>query len=833
MFWMTPSVIATTLGTLVLALIYLYLYVRYRERYLRIWTVGWAFSVLRFSFQLLILFTGESSFLIIGNQVSSLVSGFMLLWGTYVFTGRRLSKWWGVGCAAGILWIISAVLFGATFTLLTLPTFIFLGAIYVWTGIVFLRLRDVGGFEKHVTGWAFIIWGVHKIDYPFLRPLNAIAPWGYLLSAILEITVAFGMVLVFFQKTQRTLSESEERYRNMFRNNHAVMLLIDPATSNIVDANPAACSFYGYTRAALTAKKISDINILSETQIAREMQRAKQEGRSHFYFDHRLADGTIRNVEVYSGPVRVEGKTLLYSIIHNITDRRDAEHSLRTTMSQFAALIENMHDGILFEDTSRNIALVNPALCSLFGIPPPSDDLIGRDCREAAQAASALFSAPKKFTERIEELIHQGEIVTDEKLFLADERVVERDYIPISLAGASLGHLWLYRDVTERRKLQDQLRHAQKMEAVGTLAGGIAHDFNNILTAIIGYGNIIKMRMEGNNPLISYVDQILSTSERAAVLSQSLLAFSRRQGVTLQPVNIHDLTQRVDKLLRRLIGEDIDLTCTNTDPKLYVMADSGHLEQVLMNLATNARDAMPDGGRLTIEVSRTVLDESYRKLHGYGRQGEYALISVTDTGVGMTETDRERIFEPFFTTKEVGKGTGLGLAIAYGIVKQHHGYISCYSEPGIGTTFKMYLPVTTTAQEQATTAEAPGPIGGTETILVAEDDAGVRKLTKVVLEEFGYTVIEAEDGEAALRKFDEHADRISFLLLDVIMPKKNGKEVFEKIRAIRPDIKALFTSGYTANIIHRKGILDEGLHFISKPIAPKVLLEKVRSILDR
>ena len=393
--------------------------------------------------------------------------------------------------------------------------------------------------------------------------------------------------------------------------------------------------------------------------------------------------------------------------------------------------------------------------------------------------------------------------------------------------------MWQYRDITEQRKLQNQLRHAQKMEAIGTLAGGIAHDFNNILTAIIGYGSILKMRMDGSDQLGTHVDQILSSSERAAALTQSLLAFSRRQKVTLKSVNIHEIAQRVNKLLQRLIGEDIELNYAATDSTANVLADSGQIEQVLMNLATNARDAMPDGGQLAIEVNRVRLDEQYRKNHGYGKPGEYVLIVVSDTGHGMDTKDRERIFEPFFTTKEIGKGTGLGLSIAYGIVKQHNGYINCYSESGVGTTFKIYLPVTLTEDEPAVSADAARPAGGTETILVAEDDAGVRKLTKVVLEEFGYTVIEAEDGETAVRKFSENRDRIGFLILDVIMPKKNGKEVYEEAQKIRPDIKALFTSGYTANIIHKKGILDEGLHFISKPITPKELLEKVRIVLDR
>ena len=711
MTWMIPSVSASLVGTLVLAVVYLHLYLHYRERFIGIWTIGWAFYAVRFIFQLLILLTHESSFLILGNQLTSLLSGMFLLWGTYAFSGRTLPKWWIPVMVVGFLWILFSVLFDYPFVIVALPTFLFLGAIFIFTGIVFLRFREIQGVEKQVTGWAFITWGIHKINYPFLRPLPAIAPWGYLFAALLEVTVAVGILLSYFQKMRKDLGESEERYSSMFRNSHAVMLLIDPRTAQIVDANPAASSFYGYDRATLTTIKITDLNVLTEDQVFQEMQRAKNEKRNQFYFTHHLANGELRNVEVYSGPVRIKGRSLLYSIIHDITERRQAEENLHNTLSQIAALIENMHEGILFEDRNRRIILVNKSLCSLFDCDESPGDLVGAESHAVTQKASSHFTASDEFLSRMDRISRERELVSDERLFLADGRILERDYVPIFTAGMHIGHLWQYRDITEQRKLQNQLRHAQKMEAIGTLAGGIAHDFNNILTAIIGYGSILKLRMDGSDQLGTYVDQILSSSERAATLTQSLLAFSRRQKVILKPVNIHEIAQRVNKLLQRLIGEDIELNYAATDSSANVLADSGQIEQVLMNLATNARDAMPDGGQLAIEVNRVGLDEQYQKSHGYGKPGEYVLIVVSDTGHGMDTKDRERIFEPFFTTKEIGKGTGLGLSIAYGIVKQHNGYINCYSEPGVGTTFKIYLPVTLTEDEPAVSADAARPAG--------------------------------------------------------------------------------------------------------------------------
>lgn len=390
----------------------------------------------------------------------------------------------------------------------------------------------------------------------------------------------------------------------------------------------------------------------------------------------------------------------------------------------------------------------------------------------------------------------------------------------------------LVADITERKKLEEQLRHSQKMEAVGQLAGGIAHDFNNILTTITGYGSFLKMKLEKGDPLMPYVEQVINSAERAANLTRQILAFSRKQVIDPKPVNLNETIKKVEKLLLRLIREDIELKTIFADMDLTIMADSAQIEQVLMNLCTNARDAMPEGGLLTIESGLVELDEEYLKTHACGRPGKYALISVADTGSGMDEKTRERIFEPFFTTKEPGKGTGLGLSIVYGIIKQHNGHINVYSELCKGTTFKIYLPLIRSKVAETQPITLSSLEGGTETILVAEDDKEVRKLSKDVLECFGYKVIETGDGEDTINRFKENEDKIQLLVLDVIMPKKNGREVYEEIRKIRPDIKVLFMSGYTADIINSKGILEKGANFISKPASSHEFLRKVREVLD-
>ena len=389
-------------------------------------------------------------------------------------------------------------------------------------------------------------------------------------------------------------------------------------------------------------------------------------------------------------------------------------------------------------------------------------------------------------------------------------------------------------DVTEHRKLEAQLRHAQKMEAVGTLAGGIAHDFNNILNVIMGYGAMVMDKLEADSPSKEQMNEVLIAADRAADLTKRLLVFSRKQVVEVKPVNINELILGLQKMLVRIIRENIDFNLDLADRPLIVLADAGQIEQVLINLAANARDAMPEGGRLTIGTGLEEMDDEYVAAYGYGKPGRYALITVADTGHGMDAETQKKIFEPFFTTKGIGEGTGLGLAISYGIIKQHNGYIKVYSEPGQGTVFKIYLPLSEEAASADKKTEAAVPVkGGNETILVAEDDASLRKLTRIVLESFGYSVITAEDGEDAITKFMENRERISLVLLDMIMPKKNGKEVSEAIRKVSPRIKILFVSGYTMDIIKTKELTEAGFDFIHKPFRPKDLLIKVREVLDR
>ncbi len=471
------------------------------------------------------------------------------------------------------------------------------------------------------------------------------------------------------------------------------------------------------------------------------------------------------------------------------------------------------------------------------------------DILDANNAAAALYGYSKEEFKKMKAMDLSAEPVKTKTSIKLDARThipirhhrkKDGTVFPVEITASACElrgqkvHISTIRDITERQKLESQLLHARKMESIGTLAGGVAHDFNNILTAIIGFTSILQRRMPKDDPLKLYVEQIQAASENAANLTSGLLTFSRKQKINPTAHNINDIIRHLEKFLLRIIGEDIEFSIKLTDKYLGILVDFSQIQQVLMNLAANERDAMPKGGVLTISTESFNIDNKFIHSHGFGKPGEYALISMSDTGTGMDEETSEKIFEPFYTTKELGKGTGLGLSIVYGLIKQHNGYINVESKPGQGTTFRIYLPLTNEpaagmGDNRIKTSE---PIGGTETILLAEDDSMIRQLIASVLTEFGYRVIEAGDGDEAISRFIENQDDVQFVVSDLIMPKKSGIDVYETIKKIRPDIKCLFLSGYSSEFMNQRNILEKGMMVISKPIKPDALLNKIREAMD-
>jgi signal transduction histidine kinase len=382
----------------------------------------------------------------------------------------------------------------------------------------------------------------------------------------------------------------------------------------------------------------------------------------------------------------------------------------------------------------------------------------------------------------------------------------------------------------QNRNIERQLRQAQKLEAVGTLAGGIAHDFNNILTAIIASASLMQRAIDETSPLRRQLDRIFAACERATALTQSILAYSRKQISKPVPNNLNQIIDNLNNLLSRLIPEQIEFTTSFENADLTIMADSGQIEQALLNLVTNSIDAMPNGGSLLIKTELAVSLE-FQDSDCYGKPGNYAILTVADSGVGMDAMTRERIFEPFFTTKEVGKGSGLGLAMVYGIIRQHDGLISVSSEPGKGTAITIYLPLLSMDEKGQNHLDSKPQTGGEETILLIEDDKDVRELLKEMLRSCGYKVIEAVDGKDGVGKFIEHQDEIRLLLTDVMMPRKNGKEAYNEIKKIKEDVNVIFISGYSAAATEE--LLDEQLNYMAKPVSPRDLLAKIREVLDK
>ncbi len=510
---------------------------------------------------------------------------------------------------------------------------------------------------------------------------------------------------------------------------------------------------------------------------------------------------------------------------------RAAQENLRRSELNFRSLVTNAPYGICRCDSTGKILDANPAFLELLGHTSP-DELIG-------QHIFGLYAEHDQWFD-LADFLRSSEpfkgLTAEWKRKNDTTTVVRVSGRSVLNGGEGVVFELFAEDVTERRALEQQLRQSQKMEAVGRLAGGIAHDFNNLLMVILGYSEFLLERLGAEPHLRGPAQEISSAAERASSLTRQLLAFSRKQMLAPRIVNLNDVATENIKMLTRMIGEDIDLVMVPAQNLWPIRADAGQIDQVIMNLAVNARDAMPSGGKLTIETSNVTLDEEYARFHAPLRPGDYVMLAISDTGVGMDTDTQSHIFEPFFTTKGP-KGTGLGLSTVYGIVKQSGGYIWVYSELGRGTTFKIYMPRVASIGEPAA-AQVAAPVEyrkvepGTETILLVEDEANLRYLARQYLEKQGYKVIEAADGAVAMQIAVAHEATIHLLLTDVIMPGMNGRELAQRIAEIRPNVKILYMSGYTENVIGHNGMLDAGIRLLQKPFNLRDLKSKVREVLD-
>ena len=634
--------------------------------------------------------------------------------------------------------------------------------------------------------------------------------------------------------SKTALRRSEARYRSLIEGSiQGILIHVDGIVRL---ANAALCHLLGAEGThSLVGTAIWSFIAPDDHALVAEDMRARRQGEPaphQYQFRAVRRDGTVIWLECIATTITWDGEPAVLATVVDITERRQAEEDLRASEQRFRQMAENIKEAFIVVELPSNRALYLSRMW---------EEISGRsiepDQRGARPWTDAIHPDDRASVHRSQDAIERGEPVSHTFRIVRPDgslRWARARAFPVRATDGHVDRLvGLVEDITEIKLTEQQLQQAQKMEAVGRLAGGIAHDFNNLLTAINGYAELVVNSLGPDHPATPDVQQIYSAGRSAETLTRQLLAFSRRQILQPQIIDLNRVVQRAESLLRRVIGEDIALLVKLTTPLARVSADPGQIEQVIMNLVVNARDAMKDGGALTIETANVTLDEKYTARHPGAAVGPHVMVAVSDTGTGIDEATQKRLFEPFFTTKELGKGTGLGLAMVYGIVKQSRGSIWVFSEPGHGSTFKVYLPVVQAETVERVEVDAvPATLSGTETVLVVEDQAEARSVMREILSRRGYIVIEAVSGPEAVMKSRKHPGAIDLLLTDVVMPGLSGRGVADILHAERPNLRVIYMSGYTDEVIVHHGILDSGLAFIQKPFTADAFLRKIRQVLD-
>jgi two-component system, cell cycle sensor histidine kinase and response regulator CckA len=639
------------------------------------------------------------------------------------------------------------------------------------------------------------------------------------------------------RRAEQALRESEERYRLLFENNPQPMWVFDNETLAFLAVNEAACQHYGYTRKEFLAMTIRDIRLAEEVPaLLQSLASQSEEFHKAGVWRHRKKDGPGIAVEIASHPLLFSGRPAQLVLATDVTERMRAEEALRQSEQKYRDIFDFATVGIYQSRYDGSLITVNAPLAEILDYDSP-EDLLRHNLDE-------IYADPAERRELIARFEPAGKAHRQEVLWKRKDGTpiwLELDARAVRNADGTTRYFeGFVHDVSERKKseeekrrLQEQLVQAQKMEAVGQLAGGIAHDFNNLLTAITGYSELLLGELPPEDLRRSHAEEIRKAGERAASLTQQLLAFSRRQVLEPKVLDVNVVVSDIERMLRRLIGEHIELKTRKTPDVWKVKADPGQIEQAILNLVLNARDAMPSGGTLAIETSNAELDQEFARSHVPTQPGSYVMVAVSDTGVGISDDVKARLFEPFFTTKERGKGTGLGLSTTYGIIKQSGGYLWCDSEVGRGTTFQVLLPRVEEPVSEVVERKTPPPIHpGDETVLLVEDEPEVRSLVQRILKTQGYTVVTAANPDEALAIAREFRGPIQLMVTDVVMPGMSGLQLAERLNPTRPDMKVLFVSGYTNDAIGHQGVLDPGTAFLQKPFTPNALARKVREVLE-
>ena len=631
------------------------------------------------------------------------------------------------------------------------------------------------------------------------------------------------------QENEKALKESEGRFRELFAGNRTVELIIDPDDGAIIEANRAAEHFYGYERKTLVSMKISDINTLSEEDVVAEMRRANKEKRNHFIFKHQLADGDIRTVEVHSGPILWNGKKVLYSIVHDITARKQAEERLR----KLSQAVEQAGESVVITDREGIIEYVNPAFTKITGYTP--DEAIGKTPRILKSGRQT-----KAFYEEMWKTITNGQVWQRSIV----ERRKDGTLYPATMSIAPIfndaneitHYVGIQQDMTEQEGLENSFRQAQKMEAIGTLVGGIAHDFNNMLAGITGNVYLLKTAVDDMpDDEKEKLDNISALSFKAADMIKQLLTFARKGELEVAPFGLTSFISDVSTFSKSSIPENIHFQIDTCSEELVVRGDTTQLQQVLLNLLNNARDAVADVDepRITLKLEKYQADDEFMAKHPECVSSSFALLTVTDNGCGISDGEREHIFEPFFTTKEVGRGTGLGLSMAYGAIQSQGGLIELESTLGEGSSFYIYLP--RIEEKQLTVlkeSQSEMILGKGELILICDDNADIRETVSDVLDKLGYRVMTAVNGLEAVELYKKHQKEIALIVMDVVMPILGGVKAVERIMQINPDVRVIFATGYDRDETLKSEMPSEEYEILSKPYSVGLLSTSIREQLE-
>ena len=961
--WLFPSVVANLMGATVLTVTYYFLYRSDRKRYLAIWTAGWGVYALRFLLLLFYLCLEQGllgSIVLMFHHMAALGSGILLLWGTYGLMDKGFPRQWIYLGAAGFGYILLAGLMTFSLFWLSFPTYFFLGGAYVWTGLVMLRQQELRGPAVKIVGTAFVVWGLHKFDYPFLRPVAAFAPWGYLLGAALEIVIALGMLMVYFQRSKQQLLQGERLYQTVFETAQDAIFVADADTGILVDANQSAEKLTGYAREQFIGRHQTFLHPADRSEFYHQAFKKSVNGKERQFFEMlvRHQNGTHVPVEISSGGVvQVGTRNLHVGIFRDVSERKQVEDNVKKSeallastqamakvggwewneeektmywtremyriygqapekdlsasrdkirefaaclappdrqvldasfrrclkqavpydvelpfttrtgrklylrmtgepvmkngrvvrvignmmdttdrtlagqeLRRLAAAVQQASEGVVVTETDGQIVYVNPAFENITGYP--REEILGQTPRILKSGVHDRAFYQHLWDTILDGRYWRGRVVNQRKdgtLYTAECSIA-----PVKAADGRIENfVWVTRDITNILELENRLAQSQKIEAIGALAGGIAHDFNNLLFPIVGMAEMLMEDLPPGSGEYQNATEILRAAQRGSDLVKQILAFSRQMEHRIIPMKIQSILKEVVKLSRSLVPADFDIRQDIQKDCGLVMADPSQVHQIAMNLVTNAYHAVePTGGSIFIGLKeRRIAEQQTNPVELV--PGVYAVVTVSDTGVGIEDGIRDKIFDPYFTTKAQGKGTGLGLAVVYGIIKDLRGDIRVQSAPGRGTTVEVFFPLMAKTQEEPQGLDFPAAVEtGTEAILLVDDEPTIVRLEQQMLERLGYHVTAFTNSMAALEAVRRHPEAFDMVMTDMTMPVLTGDQLASEILAVRPDLPIIMCTGFSERIDRKKAEALGIRGFLMKPVVKADMARMVRTVLD-